>query len=149
MFTLQAVTLAWIWPIICELCSNRCPVGPLIAAWIPAVSQLVATQRTILSPLSQFEQNIHIGRKITGKCFFQQKKPLTFAFQWQILARNDWRPTIIRDSIIIVYRGWRWSGHGWWHPCRYFEQWPCESCFCLFLLQKYIPICWWFLKKLM
>jgi hypothetical protein len=35
----------------------------------------VATQRTVLSPLSQFEQNMHIGRKIIEKCFFQQKKP--------------------------------------------------------------------------
>ncbi len=72
MFTLQAARLARIWPIICELCSNRCPVGPPIAAWIPAVSQLVATQKTVLSPLSQFEQSMHIGRKILEKCVFSK-----------------------------------------------------------------------------
>jgi hypothetical protein len=38
--------------------------------------------------------------------------------------------SIIRDSIIIVYGGWRWSVHRHWHPCCYCCNWSC-GCFYL------------------
>jgi len=41
-YTLQAARLARICPITCALCSSKWPVGPPIAASIPAGSQSVA-----------------------------------------------------------------------------------------------------------
>jgi hypothetical protein len=48
---------------------------------------------------------------------------------------------IIRDSIIIVYGGLRWSVHRHWHPCCYCCHWSC-GCFYLVLQQKlHLQVC--------